>query len=166
MASVRPPAELAEGETAKIAVQVHYLICHDVCIPGQKQLATTLPVKNHAAASGESALFTDARARVPTPTPRNWRISALSLGDEFVLPLRTGKLIKALEFFPSQAEQIENAAPQKVTAGPGGARLHLKRSKHLLKSISRIEGVMVLDSEKAYLINVPVLRSSKVSTPN
>jgi thiol:disulfide interchange protein DsbD len=166
MASVRPPAQLREGETAKIAAQVHYLICRDLCIPGQKQLALTLPVKNHAAGSAASELFATARARVPRPTPRNWNISATAIGDEFVLNLRTGKLTKMLEFFPLEAEQIENAAPQKATAVPGGLRLHLKKSKHLLKSIPRLEGVIVLDSEKAYLINVPVSRSSKMSTRN
>jgi len=165
LTSVRPPGKLREGETAKIAAQVHYLICRDVCIPGQKQLTLVLPVENHAAASPESALFAAARARIPRPVPRNWKISATSRGDEFILDLRTGRLIKVVEFFPLQAEQIENAAPQKTTAAPGGVRLHLKKSKRLLKSIARLEGVIVLDSDKAYLANVPV-RSSKMSRHN
>jgi DsbC/DsbD-like thiol-disulfide interchange protein len=164
MASVRPPARLSEGETAKIAAQVHYLICRDICIPGQKHLALILPVKNHSAASPESALFAAARARVPRPMPRNWKISATSTGDEFVLNLRPGKFTKVLEFFPLQAEQIENGVPQKAMAAPGGLRLHLKKSKRLLKSIARLEGVVVLD-DKAYLANVPV-RSSNRSSHN
>ena len=70
---------------------------------------------------------------------------------------------KAPEFFPLNAEQIENAASQEATAIPGGIRLHLKKSKHLLKPIPRLEGVVVFASGKAYVVNVPVSQSGKGS---
>src|SRR6266853_5266 len=50
MIPVRPPAELKEGQTQKVAALVRYLVCRDVCIPGQKQLELSLPVQTHAAA--------------------------------------------------------------------------------------------------------------------
>jgi len=164
MAPIRLPARLRAGETENIAAQVHYLICHDVCIPGQKQLLLSLPVQNRPAASLSRELFAAARARVPKPKPRSWKISAASLGDEFVLNLQTEELTKMLQFFPFHAEQIENAASQEMTVFPGGVRLHLKKSNHLLKPIARLQGVIVLDSERAYSVDVPVSRSSKMST--
>jgi thiol:disulfide interchange protein DsbD len=164
IAPIRLPPQLREGETENIAAQVHYLICRDVCIPGQKQLALSLPVKNRAAASLSHELFAAARARVPKPRPRSWNISAASIRDEFVLNLQTGELTKMLQFFPFHAEQIENATSQEMTVFPGGVRLHLKKSNHLLKPIARLQGVIVLDSERAYSVDVPVSRSSKMST--
>jgi len=85
------------------------------------------------------------------------------MGDEFVLHLKSGKPVKTPQFFPLRAEQIENAAPQVAFALPGGVRLHLKKSKHLLKPIPRLEGVVVFASGKAYVVNVPVSQSGKGS---
>ena len=161
MVPVRPPAGLKEGQTQKICALVRYLVCREVCIPGRKELELSLPIQTHAGTSQARELFDGSRARLPRPAPRNWRTSALSRGDEFLLNLRIGKLDKAPEFFPLEAEQIENAAPQKATAIPGGIRLHLKKSKHLLKPATRLKGVIVLGPGRAYLLDVPVSQSSK-----
>ena len=146
------------GEIEKIGADVRYLVCRDVCIPGHKRLEMTLPVKNRAAAGPESQLFEAARRRLPRPAPGSWRISATSVGDEFLLRLRVGKPAVDSQFFPSEPEQIENAAPQKAIAAAGGMQLHLKKSKHLLKPIWRIKGVMLV-SGAAYLVDVPVSQS-------
>jgi DsbC/DsbD-like thiol-disulfide interchange protein len=156
---LRTPSGLKEGETVKITAQVHYLVCREVCIPGQKQLVLELPVKDHATASSNAPLFASAQRQLPKALPEGWKISATSSGDEFQLRLRTGKPIASPQFFPLEPEQIENAAPQNVSPTPGGLDLHLKKSNHLLKPISRIKGVIVA-SGTAYLVDVPVLQSS------
>ena len=163
---VRPPAELKDGQTQKIAALVRYLICKDVCIPGQKQLELSLPAQTHALASQARELFDAARSRLPRPAPRKWKISADSIRAEFLLNLKIGKLDKAPQFFPLDAEQIENAASQETTAIPGGIRLHLKKSKHLLKPIARLKGVVVLGPGRAYLLDVPVSQAPGRATRN
>jgi hypothetical protein len=90
--------------------------------------------------------------------PKDWKISATSAGDEFRLRLRTGKAVLSAQFFPLEPEQIENAAPQNVSATPGGLDLLLKKSNHLLRPISRIKGVIVV-AGTAYLVDVPVRQS-------
>jgi thiol:disulfide interchange protein DsbD len=100
MAPVRPPAQLRDGETQKITARVRYLVCRDVCIPGQKQLELTLRVKSAAPASSARELFRAARARLPVPAPSSWKISAASMGDEFVLDLKSGNPVKTPQFFP------------------------------------------------------------------
>lgn len=166
MVPVRSPAEIRDGQTQKIGALVRYLICRDVCIPGQKQLALSLPVQTRAGASEARELFDATRPRLPRPSPPNWRLSAASLGDEFLLNLKIGKMDKAPEFFPLNAEQIENAASQEATAIPGGIRLHLKKSKHLLKPIARLKGVIVLGPGSAYLVDVPVSQARGRTTRN
>ena len=164
MAAVRPPERLKEGESTKITAQVHYLVCHDVCIPGQKHLELSLSVKTSAAFSPARPLFDAARQKLPRTMPRNWKISAISAGDEFVVNLKADKLVKPVQFFPLHSEQIENAAPQVATAVPGGLRLHLKKSEHLRRPIARLEGVIVLASGKAYKVRIPVAQPRNAHT--
>jgi len=166
MVPVRLPAELKEGQTQKVGALVRYLVCREVCIPGRKELELSLPVQTHAAASESRELFEATRSMLPRPSPPNWRISAASRGDEFLLNLKIGKLDKAPEFFPLEAEQIENAASQEATAIPGGIRLHLKKSKHLLKPVARLKGVIVLGSGRAFLLDVPVSQGGRERKPS
>jgi DsbC/DsbD-like thiol-disulfide interchange protein len=157
---VRPPAGLTEGETEKIIANVNYLVCREVCIPGRKELVLAIPVKDHSSTAGpDLPLFEAAQQRLPRPLPERWKILVTSTGNEFRLSLRAGKLTANPQFFPLEAEQIENAAPQNVIEIPGGVQLHLKKSNQLLKPISRLKGVIVV-SGAAYLVDVPVSQSS------
>jgi DsbC/DsbD-like thiol-disulfide interchange protein len=155
---IRTPPGLTEGMTEKMIARVRYLVCREVCIPGRKELVLELPVKEHATASSNAQLFESTRRQLPKPIPRGWNISANSGGDELRLRLRIRKVIAPPQFFPLEPEQIENAAPQIVSKTPGGLELHLKKSNHLLKPISRIKGVIVM-AGAAYLIDVPVSQS-------
>jgi thiol:disulfide interchange protein DsbD len=157
-ALIRTPAGLKQGMSEKMIAHVRYLICREVCIPGQKELVLELPVKDHGAASSNALLFESTRRQLPKPIPKGWNVSATSAGDEFRLRLRIGKVLVAPQFFPLEPEQIENAAPQNVSATPGGLVLHLKKSNHLLRQISRIKGLIVV-AGTAYLVDVPVLQS-------
>lgn len=161
MVTLRPPAGLKQGMSERIEARVRYLVCRDVCIPGQKQLALTLPVKSGAEASASAQGFEATRQRLPRPLPKNWKISAASVGDEFRLDLRIGALTATPQFFPLEEEQVENAAVQAATAIPGGIRLHLKKSNHLLQPISRLKGVLFIASAKAYLVDVPLVQPSR-----
>jgi DsbC/DsbD-like thiol-disulfide interchange protein len=157
---VRPPSGLKAGVTEKLVARVHYLVCRDVCIPGQKQLVLELPVKAHAGATAEFPLFESTRRRLPKPMPEGWKVSAVSAGDEFLLTVRTGAFATDPQFFPLEPEQIDNAAPRNASVVPGGVRLHLKKSNHLLKPISHLKGVMVV-SGVAYFVDVPVAPGSR-----
>jgi DsbC/DsbD-like thiol-disulfide interchange protein len=161
MVALQTPSGLTESATEKLAAHVRYLVCSDVCIPGQTNLELTLPVKSVAAPASAAPLFATSRKRLPQPMPGSWRISASSLGDEFFLTLRTGKGPPSAEFLPLHPEQIENAAAQHAAPIPGGIRLHLKQSKHLLTPIARLEGLVVVGAGKVYLVNVAVAQPSK-----
>jgi DsbC/DsbD-like thiol-disulfide interchange protein len=165
MVAVRPPPGLKEGVNEGIAARVRYLVCRDVCIPGQKRLELTLPVKkSEAAVSSTAQGFEVTRRRLPRAVPTSWKISAASVGEEFLLNLRTGTLTAAPQFFPLEEEQVENAALQTVTAIPGGICLHLKKSNHLQKPISRLKGVIVVSPARAYWVDVPVLELTSKSS--
>jgi DsbC/DsbD-like thiol-disulfide interchange protein len=162
IAAIHPPPALKDGVSQSLAAHVHYLVCRDVCIPGQKQLELTLPVriKSHTVAGSDVQLFEATRGRLPQPVPESWKITAASVGNDFVLNLIIGKTTEAPQFFPLEEEQIENAALQTAATIPAGYRLHLRKSSHLLKPLSRLRGVLVVGAGRAYVLDVPVSQSS------
>ena len=156
MTVLSAPPTLKPGENVQLDAGVRYLVCREVCIPGRKQLHLTLPVKERATQTSASQWFELAREKLPRAAPAQWKLSAVEGRDELVLSLTTKNTALSPQFFPLQAEQIENAAPQKVTTKPGGIRLHLIKSKHLRKPMSRLQGILVVGSGRAYHVNIPV----------
>ena len=154
-------AQSNDGENVTIAARVHYLVCREVCIPSEKQLELTLPVTSKVPSQSDP-LFQVTRQRLPQRPPATWRISAVSDEKQFVLTLR-GKGIAFPQFFPLDAEEIENAATQNTTTTTGGIHVYLVKSKHLLKPIRRLHGVLVVGSVRAYWIDVPVSNRPKDS---
>lgn len=153
---VRAPASYSGGN-AKLAMQAKWLICREVCLPDHAQLEITLPSSTSAADKNHAKLFAEAKKLVPERWPRTWRITALSQKDDFILSLQTGRSITRTEFFPLEANQIENAAPQTVKPTPLGASITLKKSDQLLKPVATLRGVLEVEG-KAYQVEAPVTR--------
>ena len=157
LAPIRPPAGLAPGAKVNLAGTVKWVVCREVCIPGKTEVALSLPVKQEQRPRPQpNRPFEDARKRIPQPAPAHWRARARAEKNEIVLSIETGQPIAQAEFFPLQAQQIENAAPQVITALPQGLRLRLKKSEQFLKPLANLKGVIVFSSGKAYVIDAPV----------
>lgn len=160
------PAGVRDGERVTIAANVNWLVCREMCIPGKARVSLTLPVNSAVkgfkgtASSAEVAELMNAQTKVPKSSPPTWKVYATDEKDDFVLTVETGKQERAATFFPLEAEQISNDAPQVATPFARGVRLKLKKSDGLLKPIARLRGVLELGSGRAYQINAPVLRSS------
>jgi thiol:disulfide interchange protein DsbD len=155
MVHVRPA--LAAGSTVPIVADAKWLVCREVCIPEHAQLRLELPVAQNTKDNPQSApLFAKTDKLMPRPLPRNWNASIKSGKDEFVLSVHAGKAITKAEFFPLEPNQIDNAAPQKVSASPQGFEIALKKSDLLLKPINILRGVLVIPGGPAYRIEAPV----------
>ncbi|MGH9711338.1 MAG: protein-disulfide reductase DsbD domain-containing protein [Candidatus Acidiferrales bacterium] len=163
VALVHVPANLKHGEKAALTVKVNWLVCREICIPGKAQLTLELPVGSGSASHTSEApeLFEQARGKLPQKAPAGWKFLATAEKDDFVLTAETGKAEPAATFFPLQAEQIKNDAPQVVTTFPQGVRLKLQKSDGLLKPISMLNGVLVLGSGRAYEIAAPVRTANR-----
>jgi len=156
MVPMHPPANLNPGAKVSLAATVRWIVCREVCIPGHGDIGLSLPVSGEIPKpSADHDLFAKTKAGLPLPAPKNWKQSVVAQKDDLVLAIRTGKPVKSAIFFPLEADQIENAAPQQVHSTPTGVRIELKKSEQLLKPISRLRGVAVLDG-KPYEINAPV----------
>jgi DsbC/DsbD-like thiol-disulfide interchange protein len=151
-------ASLAAQRQTRLGVEVRVLVCREICIPGKAQLSLTLPIKSQRPVpdAGTSELFATTRKSLPRPTPGDWRFSVDDANDYFVLTASLGHQITRTVFFPLVESQIDNAAPQKLLPVADGFRLTLRKSDQLLKPIDRLKGVLVLSTDRAYLIDVPL----------
>ncbi len=159
---ITSPAGLPVGPDVQVNAAVSWLVCRDICVPAHAALALTLPLRKGAPAESSSAapLFARARADLPRPAPKSWNVAASLDKLRFVLNVDTGKKETGASFFPLNPNEIENAAPQKVSVSSRGIDLELKRSDQMLKPPPRLEGVLVFASGRGYTINAPV-RASK-----
>ena len=161
---IRVDASLAARQPVRLGAEVRLLVCsHEMCVPGKAQLSLTLPIQSQARAPAARAMdlrnrdwFTATEKSVPRPVPGSWKFSAAEVNDSFVLTASLAHQINQAMFFPLAESQIENAAPQKLQPTATGFRLRLRKSDQLLKPIERLKGVLVLSTDQAYLIDVPI----------
>ena len=153
---IQVPKTLRPGDSVMLSAGVSWLVCKDICVPGKAVLTLSLPVRaTPGSASGSHALFQAAKFQAPKPIPSTWRVEVVSDKDRFVLTIEGGNLAK-VSFFPLEADQIDNAAPQVAAALPGGMRLTLKKSEQLLHTPATLDGVLEVGLGQAYGMSVPV----------
>jgi hypothetical protein len=93
---------------------------------------------------------------LPRPAPRNWKVTAVSDGKDFIISIDAGAVQPQGVFFPLVPEQIENAVPQKVQPFPRGLRLTLRKSDQLQKLPPALRGLLVLSPGRAFEISAPL----------
>lgn len=158
MVRLRAPAA-PTTHSAAIEATVKYLVCRDICIPGNADPKLALPVLKSGRPLKWASLFRQTRARLPKPAPRSWKISAESGKDYFTLTLRTGRRERQAVFFPFEPGQIENAAPQQTTPLRDGVRLRLQKPNQLLHPVPRLEGLVVLGGRRGFIIKASLASS-------
>ena len=65
MAEATTPQALAAGDTLHLAAEVSWLVCRELCIPGEASLTLALPVAAVGKPSAQQAQFDRYAARVP-----------------------------------------------------------------------------------------------------
>jgi DsbC/DsbD-like thiol-disulfide interchange protein len=161
---IHAKASLEAEQPAQLGAEATVLVCREMCIPGNAQLSLTLPIKSLPPARDVRTidLFIATRKSLPLPAAGNWRFSLAEAKDSFVLTANLGHQITQAIFFPLAESQIDNAAPQKLLPAAFGFRLTLRKSDQLTKPIERLKGVLVLSTDQAYLIDVPLNKPGAV----
>jgi DsbC/DsbD-like thiol-disulfide interchange protein len=158
-------ATSAKPGSAALNADLRLIVCRDVCIPGKAQLSLNLPVERRAASANPAsqALFAKTKAQLPQAVPSAWRLRATEEKDSLHLIARTGAPVKEAFFFPLDANEIENAAAQKLAPSSNGFDLMLKKSNQLLKPVSTLKGVLRTGG-RGYMINIPVMGAKSGKT--
>lgn len=154
---MQAPADYKAGKPATLSAEIRYLICREVCIPAKAQASLTVPTGNAANTGADRQLFQTAFANSPKPLPAGWKATASDTGGFFVVSVETGASESKATFFPLEEDQVDNAAPQSVSATARGVQMKLKKSDQLVKPISVLKGVVVFSPERAFEVSAPVI---------
>lgn len=152
------PADYGPGAAAKLAADVKYLICREVCIPAKGHAELLLPPAKGATtdAAATRQLFADAREHWPKPLPAGAKAQARDDGKNFILSVETASPEAKASFFPLEEDQLDNDVPQSVTSSGNTIQITLRKSDQLRKPISVLKGVVVFSPDRAYEVSAPV----------
>jgi thiol:disulfide interchange protein/DsbC/DsbD-like thiol-disulfide interchange protein len=150
LSEITPPATLKAGDSAVITAKAEWLVCKDVCIPENGELALTLPVSSTPEGGSRwQADFAAARAAQPA-APGDWRFTSAVKGVQAQITITPPAGFRAtlsdLAFFPFRDNVMENAAPQALTRSPGGYLLAIKLAEPVPADLKQLSGVLVSKS--------------------
>lgn len=167
--TLTPPAGLTAGSTITFKASAEWLMCEDVCMPGNADVTLTLPV---AATTSPDPTFGATLTAVVAGLPRAdaaWKISAsrdaktITLNVALVGPTAGRASTPAdLRFFADD-NLVAYELPQTITPdGAGGFALTLSISPDAPKDATKLAGV--LTNEKGWLADGS-LRGLRVDLP-
>jgi thiol:disulfide interchange protein DsbD len=166
------PVTIAAASTLKpgpvhLDAQVSWLVCAQVCIPGNAHLGIDLTVQPGAQQGPLAGALGKALSLVPKPLLADARFSVLGGAQQFVLTLIDGKRETHAEFYPDPADLAPDGTPlpnaivysanQHVEPQRDGVRLTVQRSPDLAALPATLHGVFKLSGTEAYDVNVPVV---------
>ncbi len=165
MVPIQAPANLKPGHFVRFVAHIRWLVCNEICIPGDMVFNVRLVVKNHKPKlnSRHEYLFQLARRSLPADFPEDWKVDGSSGKKEFHIHVDTGapvaKTTTAL-FFPNHPNQIENA-PAQLSKTPGNSiQLAVKKSDQLAEDLKSLDGILVVKEKKAakgYNVTIPLV---------
>jgi len=143
-----PPAGLKPGDKVDIQALASWLVCTDICLPGEAGYGLRLPVKAEPAQPDTRWPAGFARTRAALPIPQgDWKFDITasdSLVELHALPpagLESG--LTKVSFFPYIDTIIDHAAPQRLYRTENGYLLRLRKSSLLSALPEKVEGVLV-----------------------
>jgi thiol:disulfide interchange protein DsbD len=167
--TLTPPAGLTPGATITLKASAEWLMCEDVCMPGNADVTLTLPV---AATAAPDAALGSRLSAVVAGLPRAdaaWKVSATRDAKAITLKVApvgptAGKTAAPadLRFFADD-NLVAYELPQTITPdGAGGYVLTLSISPDAPKDATKLAGV--LTNEKGWLADGS-LRGLRIDLP-
>jgi thiol:disulfide interchange protein DsbD len=144
LSTLTAPANAKAGDAITLTAKAAWLVCKEVCVPEEATLILPIVI-GVPTRDSDPAGFAAARARIPAPSP--WHAHYQSTGDTLDLGL-AGLTVapSAAAFFPDEATDIVNTAPQTLGTNSDGIVLRTKSDKGLAKR-QTLGGVLVLTSK-------------------
>jgi thiol:disulfide interchange protein len=149
LTDVTPPPNVKPGGTMQIRARAEWLVCREVCIPGDAQLQLALPVRSGAQTTAWAAPIAAARARVPKALDLAQQQATFE-APRLRLAFQSSAPVHALEFFPLQEARIEAAAPQHLRREGDLQTLYLQAASTAPASdFTSLRGVVVANGGPA-----------------
>ncbi len=148
LVEITPPADLEPGGTVDVGAFASWLVCADICLPGESGYQVTLPVTVDAPGIDErwTGLFAEAREKLPVPVP-GWTVEAAISDSTVALHAAppgwfAGNLTSA-EFYPYNEDLIDYVSPQMLEKTETGYLLTMRRSGFYTGRPQQVAGVLV-----------------------
>lgn len=163
---ITPPADLAVGSTVTLKAFAEWLMCKDVCMPGEAELTLTRPVTAEKPGPDMSIarIFNNTFYQLPRDA-KDWAFSARRDGNRITLRItpraETTHDLGELHYFDENAV-VDYAAPQKLTRDGATYQLELVAASDGpadapgLKGILRASnGIAPVSTAKGLLVDTP-----------
>lgn len=121
---IKVSEDLVHGGTLTIGADVSYLICKDVCLPGDASLTLDLAVGDRAVPSADAGRFETARASQPIKASV-WQLAAEVDGETMRVHVRGPDMPEDLYFYASEEGFVDPNAPQPFVVEDGVGILEL-----------------------------------------
>lgn len=182
---ITPPADLAPGESVRLAGATDFLVCADICLPASGAVSLELPV-----ASGPpepdpdwGATVADTRARIPG-APEGWRTRAWTTDEGYVFevapgadgsdngarqPSRAPASLEAPYLFVDSMNVVHHGAPQSVARMGDTIRILIPRNEFALEDVGRLGGILVArmgaEASQAWQVDADITREPPGAAP-
>ena len=136
------------GAAARLDATVNYLVCAEICIPGEAKLRLTLPVEAPAKPDpAAAARFAAARRNLPVAARFATRFTVGPHDLRLIVPAAAvaGIARPTAVFFPDDDNVIDHSAEPKVAVRGGGLELVMAKSASPTATVpTAMNGVLVL----------------------
>ncbi|HKY90125.1 MAG TPA: protein-disulfide reductase DsbD domain-containing protein, partial [Nevskiaceae bacterium] len=138
----------AAGGDLDLRATAKWLVCKDICIPGEAQVSLRVPLMGAEPKPDPKwvSAFAETRAALPRAVPDWSSVFALADGDVSV-DIQGAKFAPGseVEFFPYANDLVTHAAPQRIALDErNGLRLSQKLSPYFVSAPEKLEGVLVV----------------------
>jgi thiol:disulfide interchange protein DsbD len=161
---IATPANLDPGGSVHLEANANWLVCSDICIPGEAKLTLDLPVGATPPAGDPSvaALFAAVRGSLPQPAGFETRFAASEREVRLFVPtLALAGINRATAaFFPLDGNVVDAAAEAKEEQRADGLELVLARVRGPTATLpAALAGVLVLrggdGAERGFSVSAP-----------
>jgi len=146
MAEVQAPTTLKPGDEVAVGARTHWLVCEDICIPGEAELTLNLPVGEKSVRDNRVVeQFETQRKGWPRKSDL-WTVRGEVVEDRVTLLIEAnGEGLPPLEnlYFFSESTAIDPSANQEVdTLEDGTYRMVLKLSSYHTEPVESLPGIL------------------------
>ncbi len=156
---IQVPINAKPGQTVTLAVKAQFLVCADVCIPGQAALTLALPVVAGVPAPDQtwSALIANALASAPKPAglTAHFETSSGHLQLAIAGSALKGTHAENAYFFPYDGRLVDHEKAQSIDRGSSGLTLTLSPGDPTYKAPNETGGVLTVDGKAFEILATP-----------
>jgi thiol:disulfide interchange protein DsbD len=170
LTQITVPAEQPPERSVTLQAHTTWVVCAELCLPGAATLALHLPVRTEAPRAEARWAARLAQVQSTLPRPASWPVVFSGDQDTLTLLLESPHFVTTgiaeATFFPLEYGIIDHAAPQHIQITPRGLHLTLRRGTLGATTLTRIDGVLVLQEKgdsavpKAFTISAVPARAS------